>query len=245
MTFNMTTSGAGWRLATSLIALGHEIEGTYPTATCLGTIGDQSHQSEGVHSDHNPFIKDPKTGLGIVRAIDIGGPLDVQAAISSRIYVLMKARDPRVYVYGYMHSDNQGTLWPAGTGWSIQPGDVGHLHISVTQTNGRNPTPAGYVSAIDSNAPWGIAPAPKPTPPPPEDPMYAIAFYSVDMTGTAPETPPAGIWQRDLFTGIYLHVEPALVGIDNVKALETSGAVNGGQITHAQHLAYVAAAPNK
>lgn len=156
----MATSGPGWRLAASLVTLGNEIRATRPNLTCLGTLGNLAHQLEGTASDHNPFVKDAK-GVGVVRAIDIGGPDADLRALRQHLWVLYAQQDPRVYRFGYMKgcSDNLINNWGLPFGVHIDTGDAGHLHISVTQVNGNNPSAAGYVSAIDSTASWGLSSA--------------------------------------------------------------------------------------
>jgi hypothetical protein len=159
MSFNMPTSGDGWRLARSLIQLGHEVEAAHPDFTCLGTIGNAAHVAEGTASDHNPFVKDPHTGLGIVRAIDIGGPDRELKQLRHHLWSLYAAEDGRVYRFGYMKgcSDNLINNWGLPFGTHIDTGDVGHLHISVTQANGMNPSSGGYGAAIDETRSWGIS----------------------------------------------------------------------------------------
>lgn len=151
-------AGPGWRLATSLQVLADEISVAYPEASCLGTKGDSAHQAEDFESDHNPFILDPNTGIGIVRAIDVAGPDAVLKAIRQRIWDLYAAQDPRVWAYGYGKgcSDNLINDWGLPFRTHVEVGDAGHLHISVTQKDGLNPSPLGYVAAIDSTASWGI-----------------------------------------------------------------------------------------
>lgn len=158
MSFNYAASGPGWRLAGSLVTLAGEIQRAHPDLTCLGTLGNTAHQAEGYGSDHNPFIKGPD-GLGIVRAIDIGGPDAELRALRQQLWALYAAQDSRVWEFGYMKgcSDNLINNWGLPFGTHIDTGDAGHLHISVTQVNGNSPSPSGYVAAIDSIAPWGVA----------------------------------------------------------------------------------------
>lgn len=154
-------AGQGWRLAYSLVTLAHELAQVYgDTLTCLGTVGDVAHAAEAMGSDHNPFIRDPgESSVGIVRAIDFGGPDAVLKQIRQHIWGLYAGTDPRVYVFGYGKgcSDNLINNWGLPFKTHVDTGDAGHLHISVTQLNGYNPSPSGYVSAIDSTAAWGFA----------------------------------------------------------------------------------------
>lgn len=160
MTFAMTTQGPGWRLAGSLITLGSEVSKAHPDFTCLGTIGDAAHVGEGVESDHNPFVLDPHTGIGIVRAIDIGGPDAELKQLRAYLWNLYAESDNRLYEFGYVKgcSDNLINNWGLPFNVHIDTGDAGHLHISVTQTDGNHPSAAGYVAAIDDPRTWGITP---------------------------------------------------------------------------------------
>lgn len=174
MAFNFAASGAGWRLAGSLIELANEISAAHPHLTCLGTLGDAAHVNEGTSSDHNPFIKDPHTGLGIVRAIDIGGPDAELVALEQHIFALYAAKFVPLWEYGYGLGTSKNLInnWGLPLRTHVQTGDAGHLHISVTQANGNSPSASGYVAAIDDRRSWGVAaisapPAPAPPAPSP------------------------------------------------------------------------------
>lgn len=154
-----STSGKGWRLARSLIQLSNELEVAWPQLTRLGTIGDASHAAQGTSSDHNPFVTDPD-GVGVVRAMDLGGDPEILLGLRAHLYSLGASAFPPLWPYGYLKGpDSQGNAWPIGTGWNANTGDEGHLHISVTQPNGYRPVggAAGYLPAIDSTQSWGIA----------------------------------------------------------------------------------------
>lgn len=153
--------GQGWYLAKALQTLANEITIKYPTAYCEGTIGDADHKTQGTDSDHNDWVLDP-SGVGVVRAIDIGGPAAVQTAIFNHLINLYRAHDPRLYLFGYIHKDGIINDWSAAGALHSDPGDNGHVHISLTQTNGYNSVAghSGYVAAINSTAPWGFLPAP-------------------------------------------------------------------------------------
>lgn len=169
MAFNYASSGPGWRLAGSLIQLATEVAHAHPDLTCLGTIGDATHVSEGFESDHNPFIKDPTTGIGIVRAIDIGGPDAELRQLQGLLWTKYAAQFPPLWEFGYIKgtSNNLINNWGLPLHTHVDTGDAGHLHISVTQHNGNAPSPSGYVAAIDSRVSWGISATPAPPAPKP------------------------------------------------------------------------------
>lgn len=150
-------TGPGWRLAGSLIQLATEIHAADPAFTCLGTIGNAEHAAQGTASDHNPFIVGPD-GLGIVRAIDIGGTDAQLRELRKILWNAYAETDNRLYEFGYIKgcSDNLINDWGLPFGTHIDTGDAGHLHISVTQRDGNNPSAAGYVAAIDDRRTWNI-----------------------------------------------------------------------------------------
>lgn len=163
--------GDDWYLAKSLVTLAGEMAIAHPEVTCLGTLGDDSHQAEGYSSDHNPFIIAPN-GKGVVRAIDIGGPDATLKVVRQHIWILYATKFPPLYEFGYAKgtSDNLINGWGLPFTTHVDTGDAGHLHVSVTQVDGNNPSPAGYLSAIDSTAPWGfLAPTVAPAAPTQED----------------------------------------------------------------------------
>jgi hypothetical protein len=145
MAFNMPTSGSGWRLAGCLTQLDHEIAAAHPDFTCLGTLGNAVHMAEGTTSDHNPFVPDPASGLGIGRAIDIGGPDAGLRQLRQQIWSLYAAQDDRVFHFGYAKgcADNLINNWGLPFRTHVDSGDAGHLHISVTQVNGNHPSAGG------------------------------------------------------------------------------------------------------
>lgn len=162
--FPKTWSGTPWgpcRLAGSLTVLSAEIAAAYPKAIFLGALGDPAHWAEGNASDHNPVVRDPRTGLGIVRAIDIGGPDSMLKEIRAKLWALYDGGDGRLFKFGYAKgcSDNLINNWAdAGVpfpGSHVDAGDENHLHVSVTQTVSPS-VPSGYVAAIDSTQPWGL-----------------------------------------------------------------------------------------
>lgn len=175
MAFNYASSGPGWRIAGCIDQLAKEIIVAHPDLTCVGTIGNAAHVAEGTSSDHNPFIKGPD-GLGIVRAIDIAGPLATLTALQTKLNQIYNAQDDRIWEFGYTHMNGEVTVWDSNPATTLHPdaGDDGHLHVSVTQKNGNAPSSSGYVAAIDDRRPWGIGTAAAP-PAPPAPPAPAPA----------------------------------------------------------------------
>lgn len=171
ITSGVSPNYGSWRLAYSLEVLANEISLKWPQLTCLGTIGNATHEQQGVASDHNPFVR--FGGLGICRALDVGGPDDVLKQLRQQLWNLYASTDGRVYMFGYMKgcSDNLINNWGLPFGTHVDMGDSGHLHISVTQLNGYAPSANGYVAAIDSRADWGLL---APPPARPEEPELII-----------------------------------------------------------------------
>ena len=155
--------GVHRRLAYSLQRLCAEVAVWRPDITNLGTFGDISHAVMGAQSDHNAVWQAPGSDTLICRAVDFGGPYEQLMELRARLYLLGSARFGPLWSFGYLKGpDSKGCAWPIGSGWNNNSGDEGHLHVSVTQTDGYNPRPgtAGYVPAIDSTESWGLAAVP-------------------------------------------------------------------------------------
>lgn len=172
MSFNYNRGGGTWRTARALDTLAGEIAAKFPDLTCLGTIGDLAHQSQDTYSDHNPVVKDPVTGQGIVRAVDVGGNPAELKLLETHLNALYNAGDPRLKNFGYTHMNGLVTVWDdnPGTALHSDPGDDGHLHISLTQATYPS-TPGGYVPAIDSTVSWQVANIGTPLAPPAPAPV--------------------------------------------------------------------------
>lgn len=176
MTYTWTARPGGYALAPCLQELCREIAAhpQYKYLTNLGELGDVTHQGQGYSSDHNPFIVGPRgsayPGVGYVRAIDLGGSRNLLLQLRAHLHALYLAHDARIYPYGYGKGPDSLIFdWPPGTGYHVDTGDEGHLHISVNQHNGYSPSPSGWVPALDSRASWGLLPTPAPTPARPKE----------------------------------------------------------------------------
>lgn len=121
-----------WRVAKSLETLRTQINKAYPKRdkSSDGTIGDAAHASRS--SDHNPWVKDGKTG--VVTGMDItndpsGGPVSNDIAEALRA-----SRDPRIK---YIISNARicsGDAGPSPWVWRKYSGSNAHrhhVHLSV------------------------------------------------------------------------------------------------------------------
>ncbi|WP_205669992.1 peptidoglycan-binding protein [Amycolatopsis sp. CFH S0078] len=151
-----------WRLAYALIDLRNEVNTRWPNRdkTSDGTIGDAAHASRS--SDHNPWVID-RTGMGVVRAIDIDKD-GIDAAWLAE-YLRQRGRtghdgrtgDHRLTNGGYVIYNRRITNEDF-SGWHAYTGSnphTSHVHVSFSRTN------------YDDRAGWGIAgggPAPAPAP---------------------------------------------------------------------------------
>ena len=121
-----------WRLAKSLEKLREQVNARYPKRSKAsdGTIGDAKHASRD--SDHNPWIKDGKTG--VVSAMDLThdpkGGFDVHRFADH----LRTTKDPRIkYVIsdGRIFSSTKSPwTWRSYTGSNKH---TVHMHISVAE----------------------------------------------------------------------------------------------------------------
>jgi murein L,D-transpeptidase YcbB/YkuD len=142
-----------WRLAKSLTKLRDQFNQMSPNRNKKsdGTIGDAKHASR--KSDHNPWVKDGKTG--VVTAIDITH--DPKAGVDTwKIAdILRLQKDPRIkYVISNHRIFSSATSpwqWRRYTG--SNPHSM-HMHVSVHSTKGH----------YDSEVPWKFSGASGPAP---------------------------------------------------------------------------------
>lgn len=165
MSYTWTATPGGYHLAPCLQQLCAEIEKspTYgPHLINDGELGNAAHTREGYSSDHNPFIiggsHSAYPGKGYVRAIDLGGPLELLLKLRHTINVLYSHKFAPLWPFGYTKGpDALITTWYSTSGgMHVDSGDQGHLHVSVTQHDGNNPSPSGWVPALDLRTPWHI-----------------------------------------------------------------------------------------
>jgi hypothetical protein len=158
----VATSGKGWCLAPSLIALMNEVDARWPRRPkgYDGSIGDAAHAARG--SEHNPDRDSDPMPLGTVSAVDI---TKHTAAMVARLLDELIG-DPRVW---YVIHD--GFIYSRTHGWAKRAYDgpnphTHHLHVSLVQS----------AKAAGDTARWLGKPAPAPKP--------------VVLTRPAPAAPP-------------------------------------------------------
>lgn len=155
----VATSGRGWRLAPSLVALVRECDRIAPNRSTAsdGSIGDPAHAART--SDHNPDAS------GDVLAVDITDDKAGGCDADALAHHLVANRDPRLkyVIWNSTIVKSYGT-----TAWQPQPytganSHTTHTHISVLDT----------AAAKNDTSPWWPAtpptPAPPPAPPPSEE----------------------------------------------------------------------------
>lgn len=131
-----------WRVAKSLLQLKAQIDAAAPRRdkSSDGGIGNAEHASRS--SDHNPWIKDGKTG--VVRAYDFTHDPDDGCDAGKIADALRLSGDPRIdYVISNGRIANSGKPWRKYTGVNSHSH---HFHISVDTSK----------ALYDSIAPWQI-----------------------------------------------------------------------------------------
>jgi hypothetical protein len=122
-----------------------------------GTIGDAAHASRS--SDHNPWVKDGKTG--VVTALDITHDPANGVHTWNIAEFLRTQRDPRIK---YVISNRR--IWSSTTNpyqWRTYTGSnphSSHMHVSVHSTK----------THYDSDKPWVLSGSVVQPPPDPDDP---------------------------------------------------------------------------
>lgn len=136
-----------WRVAKSLLTLRGQINAIAPNRDDSGdgTIGDEAHASRS--SDHNPWVKDGKTG--VVTGMDITH--DPAHGVNSQRFAeaLLASRDSRLKYVISNRKIASGSDGPSPWTWRPYNGKNAHnhhFHISVKSDK------AHY----DSVAPWAL-----------------------------------------------------------------------------------------
>jgi hypothetical protein len=161
-----------WRVAKSLLGMRDQFNASYPrrNRSSDGTIGDAKHATRS--SDHNPWVKDGKTG--IVTALDIThDPANGVNTHQIADYLRVK-RDPRIkYVisnHRIWSSVQSPFTWRKYTGSNPH---VNHMHVSVHSQK----------SHYDSEKPWDLFAV---NPVPPVDPDSPAVRPLVKRGSTGP-----------------------------------------------------------
>jgi hypothetical protein len=138
-------TGAGWRVAKSIIVLETEVDTRWPSRQHQsdGTIGDAAHRAR--ISQHNPDHE------GIVRALDITS--DPNEPHGWTVLNLIKD-DPRIrYVIARNPADNLDYIYQDGTFERYtRMSHASHCHVSIVADD----------AFADSTAPWHVLAPPKP-----------------------------------------------------------------------------------
>lgn len=131
-------------------------------------------------------------------------------------------------------------IWYANYDWdrSLKPGYVAKQYGNT----------AGYdISTVLDFVPGWDVPVPPPPPPPPpveDELMPSIAHLTIDKSTVPAGTDWPGEYVLFLNSGIYMHIAPSEGLTSNVHAFVMMGAESTStEITYAQHLALMAAAP--
>jgi hypothetical protein len=142
----------GWRVATSLLVLRHEVDVMAPNRSRAsdGTIGDAAHQSHA--SDHNPDRR------GVVCAMDLTHD---RAHGADMGHISERLRTHRHPALAYLIFGTHITSAQHGWKWAPYHGipHSSHLHVSVAHS-----------SMGDARIAWGVL-ASKPLPVPPPHPV--------------------------------------------------------------------------
>lgn len=121
-----------WRIAKSLDKLRSQINAKYPKRdkSSDGVIGDEAHASRS--SDHNPWVKDGKTG--VVTGMDITNDPNNGMASNDLAEALLASKDPRIKYIISNARIGSGDAGPSPWVWRKYSGANAHrhhVHISV------------------------------------------------------------------------------------------------------------------
>jgi len=134
-------TGAGWRVAKSIITLQSEVDTRWPDRQHQsdGTIGDAAHRAR--ISQHNPDAE------GIVRALDITSDPTPTGPTGWQVLNLIKD-DPRIrYVIARNPADDLDYIYQDGAFKRYtRMSHASHCHVSIVADN----------ALADSTAPWGV-----------------------------------------------------------------------------------------
>lgn len=136
-------AGQTWKASAAMQRLGMEIEVKYPVGQITdGTVASKAHDAASPKSDHRPS---PLTGLGTVRAIDIGV---VSISQGNEITEHLRAsKDPRIkyIIFNKRIFSSYGTTpWVWRPYYGSNPHTT-HAHVSFEAAADNDPSP------------WGIA----------------------------------------------------------------------------------------
>jgi hypothetical protein len=127
-------AGQKWRVAGAIETFGNQIEAIRPGRfTTDGTVASKQHDLDNPNSDHRPK---PRTGLGVVRAIDFGEPKDNPTFVDEIGESLRLSEDPRISYF--IHHKRVFSSFPTKNfkAWEWRPykkknPHTTHGHLSV------------------------------------------------------------------------------------------------------------------
>lgn len=136
-----------WRIAKSLDKLRSQINAKYPKRdkSSDGVIGDEAHASRS--SDHNPWVKDGKTG--VVTGMDITNDPKNGMASNDLAEALLASRDPRIKYIISNARIGSGDAGPSPWVWRKYSGANAHRHHVHISVKPEKP-------AYDSVKPWSF-----------------------------------------------------------------------------------------
>ncbi len=177
----VATTGRGWKLAPSLVALVKEADRLWPNRdrTSDGSIGDLAHASRS--SDHNPFE-------GWVHAVDLDEDIAPGTTLTGFVEHLRVSRDPRVRYVIYEGRIFKSYVSAAGPAWLWYRYDgpnahEKHGHVSINRT----------AAARDDMRAW--FPTATPPPPPPATPSRKARSMEIIVLTVNGKDTAFGFWK--------------------------------------------------